>query len=161
MLITILILLVSISCTTTNTALIEEVSIVPKNVEIVITTNIQKFNEIIVSYKGFDIEEQWIYAPRQFNCDSNGNQEPIIILFPEYRCQEIVGNALRNNKAHKHNVYGLYCLRIVDSLCRKEGIRTLDTLPYTHFPGVRLRPLGHLSNLIYKYNSINPSGAVT
>ena len=25
------------------------------------------------------------------------------------------------------------------------GIRTLDTLPYTHFPGVRLRPLGHLS----------------
>mgnify|MGYP006901756852 CR=1 FL=1 len=28
---------------------------------------------------------------------------------------------------------------------REEGIRTLDTLPYTHFPGVRLRPLGHLS----------------
>ena len=23
------------------------------------------------------------------------------------------------------------------------GIRTLGTLPYTHFPGVRLRPLGH------------------
>jgi hypothetical protein len=31
---------------------------------------------------------------------------------------------------------------------REEGIRTLDTfLTYTHFPGVRLRPLGHLSNL--------------
>jgi hypothetical protein len=30
--------------------------------------------------------------------------------------------------------------------CREEGIRTLDTLvEYTHFPGVRLRPLGHLS----------------
>ena len=30
---------------------------------------------------------------------------------------------------------------------REEGIRTLDTLlEYTHFPGVRLRPLGHLSN---------------
>ncbi len=30
--------------------------------------------------------------------------------------------------------------------CREEGIRTLDTLlVYTHFPGVRLRPLGHLS----------------
>ena len=27
------------------------------------------------------------------------------------------------------------------------GIRTLDTFPYTHFPGVRLRPLGHLSGL--------------
>jgi hypothetical protein len=27
----------------------------------------------------------------------------------------------------------------------ERGIRTLDTLPYTHFPGVRLRPLGHLS----------------
>jgi hypothetical protein len=25
------------------------------------------------------------------------------------------------------------------------GIRTLDTLPYTRFPSVRLRPLGHLS----------------
>ena len=28
----------------------------------------------------------------------------------------------------------------------ERGIRTLDTLPYTHFPGVRLRPLGHLSD---------------
>ena len=27
----------------------------------------------------------------------------------------------------------------------EEGIRTLDTLPYTHFPGVLLQPLGHLS----------------
>jgi hypothetical protein len=27
------------------------------------------------------------------------------------------------------------------------GIRTLDTLPYTHFPGVLLQPLGHLTNL--------------
>ena len=25
------------------------------------------------------------------------------------------------------------------------GIRTLETFPFTHFPGVRLRPLGHLS----------------
>src|SRR5690606_12445460 len=32
-------------------------------------------------------------------------------------------------------------------LCRREeGIRTLDALlEHTHFPGVRLRPLGHLS----------------
>jgi hypothetical protein len=30
--------------------------------------------------------------------------------------------------------------------CREEGIRTLDALlEHTHFPGVRLRPLGHLS----------------
>ncbi len=27
----------------------------------------------------------------------------------------------------------------------EEGIRTLDTLPYTHFPGVLLQPLGHLT----------------
>ncbi len=34
--------------------------------------------------------------------------------------------------------------------CREEGIRTLDTLlVYTHFPGVRLRPLGHLSSLTF------------
>ena len=25
------------------------------------------------------------------------------------------------------------------------GIRTPDTLPYTHFPGVLLQPLGHLT----------------
>ena len=31
-------------------------------------------------------------------------------------------------------------------MCREEGIRTLDTLlEYTHFPGVLLQPLGHLS----------------
>jgi hypothetical protein len=28
------------------------------------------------------------------------------------------------------------------------GIRTLETLPFTHFPGVRLRPLGHLSSIL-------------
>ena len=28
---------------------------------------------------------------------------------------------------------------------REEGIRTLDTFRYTHFPGVLLQPLGHLS----------------
>jgi hypothetical protein len=31
------------------------------------------------------------------------------------------------------------------------GIRTLDTLPYTRIPGVRLRPLGHLSS--YEQNT--------
>jgi hypothetical protein len=34
------------------------------------------------------------------------------------------------------------------SLCGERGIRTLDTLlRYTHFPGVLLQPLGHLSFL--------------
>ena len=32
----------------------------------------------------------------------------------------------------------------------ERGIRTLDTLPYTHFPGVRLQPLGHLSTSTLK-----------
>ena len=40
---------------------------------------------------------------------------------------------------------------------RERGIRTLDTeLPYTRFPGVRLQPLGHLSDthiFISKQNS--------
>ena len=31
---------------------------------------------------------------------------------------------------------------------REEGIRTLDMLPYTRFPSVRLQPLGHLSKNI-------------
>ena len=30
----------------------------------------------------------------------------------------------------------------------ERGIRTLDTLPYTHFPGVLLQPLGHLSGFL-------------
>ena len=35
------------------------------------------------------------------------------------------------------------------------GIRTLDTgLAYTHFPGVRLQPLGHVSN--YKPVKFDP-----
>ena len=29
------------------------------------------------------------------------------------------------------------------------GIRTLDTLPYTHFPGVLLQPLGHLTKFSF------------
>ncbi len=29
------------------------------------------------------------------------------------------------------------------------GIRTPDTLPYTHFPGVLLQPLGHLTILLF------------
>jgi hypothetical protein len=39
-------------------------------------------------------------------------------------------------------------------LGREEGIRTLDTLPYTHFPGVLLQPLGHLSKIVYIHECI-------
>ena len=35
--------------------------------------------------------------------------------------------------------------------CGEKGIRTLETLSaFTHFPGVRLRPLGHLSQLKFE-----------
>ena len=30
----------------------------------------------------------------------------------------------------------------------ERGVRTLDTLPYTHFPGVLLQPLGHLTKFL-------------
>ncbi len=43
----------------------------------------------------------------------------------------------------------------------ERGIRTLDTLPYTHFPGVRLQPLGHLSKCARIYvndEKINGNG---
>ena len=33
------------------------------------------------------------------------------------------------------------------------GIRTPDTLPYTHFPGVLLQPLGHLTKLFCRLTS--------
>ena len=40
----------------------------------------------------------------------------------------------------------MFMLSYLKFICREEGIRTLDTLvAYTRFPGVRLRPLGHLS----------------
>ena len=35
------------------------------------------------------------------------------------------------------------------------GIRTLDTLPYTHFPGVLLQPLGHLSKYFLTIRSLS------
>ncbi len=60
--------------------------------------------------------------------------------------------------AHKNIKLGEYwgeaVIRILKALLSKGfkllhggegGIRTLDTLPYTRFPGVRLRPLGHLT----------------
>src|SRR5512132_770633 len=39
------------------------------------------------------------------------------------------------------------------------GIRTLDTvLPYTHFPGERLRPLGHRSAIRWKGAHVGKRG---
>ena len=35
------------------------------------------------------------------------------------------------------------------------GIRTHDTLPYTHFPGVLLRPLGHLTVFSNSFFSVS------
>ncbi len=37
----------------------------------------------------------------------------------------------------------------------ERGVRTLDTLPYTHFPGVLLQPLGHLTIFLL----LRPRGA--
>ena len=39
-------------------------------------------------------------------------------------------------------------LRSVFQFGGEGGIRTLDTLPYTHFPGVLLQPLGHLTKFL-------------
>ena len=38
------------------------------------------------------------------------------------------------------------------------GIRTPDTLPYTHFPGVLLQPLGHLTKLFFCLTSWGATG---
>ena len=60
-------------------------------------------------------------------------------------------SACRNSINKKTRSYaGLGTLLDCSSLeCGGErGIRTLDTLlTYTHFPGVLLKPLGHLSNI--------------
>ncbi|PQJ77441.1 hypothetical protein [Polaribacter glomeratus] len=96
----VLIILISISCTTTaDQIVIEEIPIVPKNVEIIITSDTPEFDEIWITYKDFDLDPllQDRYGARQFNYDSNGNQEPIIISFTDYKYEEIIGNAYRNN----------------------------------------------------------------
>ena len=41
----------------------------------------------------------------------------------------------------------------------ERGVRTLDTLPYTHFPGVLLQPLGHLTVLFRCLTSRGQRGA--
>ncbi len=40
------------------------------------------------------------------------------------------------------------------------GIRTLDTLPYTHFPGVLLQPLGHLTKLCVETGNFNKAANI-
>jgi hypothetical protein len=95
--ITTLIIFVFISCNTTAVPLvIEEIPNVPKNIEIILTTNAPSFDEIVVSYRDFDIQDD-LYGPRRFTYDSSGNPEPMIISFPEYIYKEIIGNAYRNN----------------------------------------------------------------
>lgn len=94
--ITILIILVSISCSTTNTPEVENIPIVPKNIEIILSTNAPEPDQIIVSYHDFDTNED-LYGPREFTYDRNGNQEPIIITLPDYSYDKIVGNAYRKN----------------------------------------------------------------
>jgi hypothetical protein len=78
------ILLYASCSTTTETIIPVVVEIVPRNVEIVLTTNAPSFDEIWVTYKDFDLNtpEQNIFGARQFDYDNSGNPEPIIISLP-------------------------------------------------------------------------------
>ena len=59
-------------------------------------------------------------------------------------CMHIAARYRKNAKPKCSSKLGHFGFFVFS--CREEGIRTLDTLlAYTHFPGVRLRPLGHLS----------------
>ncbi|MGK0412910.1 MAG: hypothetical protein ACJA1B_001112 [Polaribacter sp.] len=91
------ILLLSISCSTSNEIVGEEiVEITPKKVEIIFTTSKLLFDEIIVSFYDFDTDE-WVYGPRQFSYDSDGKPEPMIILLEDYAYKTIEGEAYRKN----------------------------------------------------------------
>jgi hypothetical protein len=97
---TLLILLLSFSCANNQDTGIQPiivVDIIPKKIDIIITTTEPIFDEIVLSYKDFNLEEEWVYGPRQFEYDSNGNPLPIIVSFEEYKYATIVGNAYRNN----------------------------------------------------------------
>ena len=53
----------------------------------------------------------------------------------------------------KSKVLFLLIINFVSIHRGESGIRTRDTLlRYTHFPGVRLQPLGHLSFMYYIQN---------
>ena len=53
-------------------------------------------------------------------------------------CAKFLAAGVVNNKGQKS-------LKIRNGYGGEGGIRTLDALPHTRFPGVLLRPLGHLS----------------
>ncbi len=74
----------------------------------------------------------WDYASASLRHDTEGGVlQQIAARFTKNKTQ---------NAQASLDILGLFFC------CREEGIRTLDTLlAYTHFPGVRLRPLGHLS----------------
>tara|TARA_R110000823_G_scaffold28280_3_gene82488 strand:- start:745 stop:1164 length:420 start_codon:yes stop_codon:yes gene_type:complete len=67
----------------------------------------------------------------------------------------------KNNHFLDGTLYGTYFIFCVVSNCfycsigGERGIRTLETLlTFTHFPGVRLQPLGHLSNNLFQISNI-------
>jgi hypothetical protein len=93
-----LVLLLSFSCTNIDDMgqEIVIVTIVPKDIDIILTTTEPTFDEIVVSYRDFEMEED-IFGPRQFEYDSNGEPLPIIISFKDYEYPSIIGNAYRNN----------------------------------------------------------------
>lgn len=95
-LVTLLLLITYISCSTPGEITEEELIAQAKDIEIILTTTEPDFDEIMVAYRDFDIDD-WIYGPRQFDYDSDGNPLPIIISLPDYIHPTIEGNAYRNN----------------------------------------------------------------
>ena len=99
--ITILIILLSISCSTGETVAEEPVvveEIVPKEIKIIITTTQPEFDEIQVAYQEIpDETKPWTFGPRQFEYEANGTPIPIVITLTDYKYDTFVGNAYRNN----------------------------------------------------------------
>jgi hypothetical protein len=125
------------SCSTTSETIIPVVvEIVPRNVEIVLTTNAPSFDEIWVTYKDFDLNtpEQNIFGARQFDYDNSGNPEPIIISLPDYRYLEIEGNSYRNNDLPymiKAQIYIDNELVLTDESVGSEGVYATINFNYT------------------------------
>ncbi len=100
--ITILIILVSISCSTNETISLEPLpigggEIIPKDIKIIITTSELINDEIQVAYKKNPDEDEYEFGPRQFEYEANGTPIPIIITLEGYNYLSIIGNAYRNN----------------------------------------------------------------
>lgn len=70
------------------------------------------------------------------------------LLLPRLTIKKSENNLVVNLRRLNEKTQELFSAWVLNNDGGERGSRTLDTLRYTHFPGVLLRPLGHLTNFL-------------